>query len=145
MQIQTGCTVKLNCKIMATHTGVHIALVSPFAYWCHADHSGLSFVFIILYKKQKQNKTHKPVLAILVTEKRKRNSKFLSPCWFEKNQVVRLVGTYIWHIHIWHIYIWGENMNQQPLQSGELTSLHLSSSRGKGTAGLGRQKRLALS
>lgn len=38
------------------------------------------------------------MLAILVTGKKKKKKKlikFLSVCWFEKNQVVRFVGTYI--------------------------------------------------
>lgn len=40
-----------------------------------------------------------PVLVILVTEKKRRNSKFLSACGFEKNNVDGFIGTHIWHIH----------------------------------------------
>lgn len=61
---------------MATHTGVHIALVSPFAYWCHADHSGLASVFIILYKKQKEQNTQ---TSACYTSYRKKKKKLKIP------------------------------------------------------------------
>lgn len=57
-------------QITATHTGVHIALISPFVCLCHADHNSQSFVlfFFSFYIKI-------PVPVILVTEKKKKEEE----------------------------------------------------------------------
>lgn len=100
---------------------------------CHADHNSQSFCFVFLFNIKI------PVLVILVTEKKKkrrRNSKFLSACGFEKNNVDGFVGTYIWQF-TYGIYTDGEQTRTKgQFGHGELTSLRLSSLRGKGTAGL---------
>lgn len=124
MQIQVGCTVKLNCKLWQRMLGYTLL----WYHVCHADYNNQFSVFFSFFFCTKI-----PVLVILVTEKKLK----LPICMLlRKDGINQFVGTYIWHIYIWHIYIRGENINQRPVQ---LQGAHVSSPlprRRKGTAGL---------
>ena len=118
MQIQIGCTVRLN-RELRQHT------LGRTLIWYHrlltdAMQTTAAYLLFCFYFY-----TNKPVFTILVTGK-KINSNLLCACWFEKNNVVRFLGTYIWHSHIWHIYTYGEKTwTKGQLSHGELTSLCL--------------------
>lgn len=78
-------------------------------------------------------------------KKKKRNSKSLSACWFEKNNVDRFVGTiYMAYSHMAYIHMGKKTRTKGQFSHGKLPSLHLFKLRGKGTAGLtagpGRQR-----
>lgn len=131
MQIQVGCTVKLNCKLWQCMLGYTLL----WYHVCHADYNSQFSVFFFFFFCTKIQ-----VLIILVTEKKLK----LPICMpLGKDGINQFVGTYIWQIYIWHIYIWGENINQRPIQ---LQGAHLSPPlpRRKGTAALtaelGRQE-----
>lgn len=77
--------------------------------------------------------------------KKRRNSKFLSACWFEKNNVDRFVGTiYMAYSHMAYIHMAEKTWTKGQFSHGKLTFLHLFKLRGRGTAGLtaglGRQR-----
>lgn len=101
---------------------------------CHADHNSQSFVLFVFpfYTKI-------PVLVILVTEKKKKRKKLkipiCVPIWKEQRKIDLLA--HIYGIFTYGIYTYGEQTwTKGQFGHREFTSLHLSSSRGKGTAGL---------
>jgi len=112
MQIQIGCTVKPTANYGNTHWGTHCLDITMFAYVMQTTIVNLLFCFSFLYKNTSA------CYSSYWKKKKKRNSKFLSACWFEKDSVDRFVGTYnIWHVPRWPIYRQGANTNQRPVRS----------------------------
>lgn len=135
MQIQIGCTTKPNYKLWQ-HTLASTMLGYRHVCLCHADHNSQSFVLFVFpfYTKI-------PVLVMLVTEKEKKKKRkkleipICVPIWKEQRKIDLLA--HIYGIFTYGIYTSGEQTwTKGQFGHGEFTSLHLSSSRGKGTAGL---------
>lgn len=114
MQIQIGRAVKLNCTLWQ-HTAGCTRLRDHHLFLSCRSQVNLLFCFSFLYKNTSACYTS--------YWKKRRNSKFLSACCFEKNNIDRSLGTYIWHIHIWHIYIWEKTGTKGQFSPGKLTSL----------------------